>query len=86
MATPIINSVTLSPQSPVPAGQPVTITIDATDPDSKTVTVTVTVSDGDNQVVQVIPFGVVDALTYTVTTDSGTITATAQANVFTWNG
>jgi hypothetical protein len=84
MAAPVINSITVTPD-PVPVGQTATITVDASDPDAQTVTVSVTVTDsGGNTTTGQSTFPISDPLTYLVTADSGTVTATAQANVFTW--
>jgi hypothetical protein len=85
MATPVINSITVVPD-PVPTGQTATITIDASDPDARTVMFDVTVTDSaGNTATGQITGSVTDPLSYAVTADSGTVTATGQPNVFTWS-
>lgn len=85
MAAPVISSITVAPD-PVPTGQTATITIEASDPDARTVTFTAVVTDSaGNQTSGQGTFTTSDPLTYSVTVDSGTITPTAEPNVFTWS-
>lgn len=74
MAKPVIGDVTITPD-PVPEGQQATITVAATDPDTRQVAAEATVVDDTGRVLrQSFTFRVSDALTYSVTVDSGTVT------------
>jgi len=85
MAAPIIDSVTVYPD-PVSVGGTATVTIIAHDPDEVTYTITGTVTDSTgNETPFTAEALTSDPLTYTATTDVGTLTQDdSQPNVFHW--
>ena len=83
MANPIIDSITIEP-NPIPTGQEALVTILAHDPDALTLTVNATVTDSSGNTTEVSATATTsDPLTYTATTDVGTLTQDdSQPNVF----
>ena len=86
MAKPLIGGVSITPD-PVPEGQQATIEISATDPDTRQVNAEATVVDDAGQVLRKsFTFRVSDALAYSVSVDSGTVTQDpTDPSMFIWS-
>jgi hypothetical protein len=86
VSAPMISRIRTSP-NPVPAGEPVTITVEATDPDGREILAEAAVMDSaGNSASTSFTFMVSDALSYQVSVDTGAVTQDpSDPAIFIWS-
>lgn len=79
MATPVIDSATIDPQTVAPGGT-ATLTVTAHDPDQRDITLTVTAADqAGTTAIGTLTLHVSDPVTVTATCDDASVTVTPVA-------